>query len=75
LGRNRDCGRYYFKLTLTHSITGLETGRPAQQNILSGRAGCFVKSTGPGGPDVLSGWPGPIILSFIFIFPQLFCFL
>jgi hypothetical protein len=47
----------------------------AQQNILSGRAGCFVKPTGPGGPYVLSGWPGPIILSFIFIFPQLFCFL
>jgi hypothetical protein len=59
---------------------GLETGRPArpglaQKNILSVRADCFVKSTGPGGPDVLSGWPGPIILSFIFIFPQLFCFL
>jgi hypothetical protein len=48
---------------------------PAQQNILSGRAGRFVKLTGPGGPDVLSGWPGPTMLCFIFIFRQLFCFL
>jgi hypothetical protein len=48
---------------------------PAQQNILSGRAGSFVKLTGPGGPDVLSGWPGPTILSFLFLFHQLFRFL
>jgi hypothetical protein len=38
-----------------------------------GRAGRFIKISGPGGLDVLSGWPGPVILSFFYTFHQLFC--
>jgi hypothetical protein len=42
------------------------------KDIVSGRAGRFIKISRPGGPDVLSGWPGPVILSFFLLFINFF---